>query len=41
MWIPDVKGLKNGIDSQKKPPKMFCKKGVLKNIAKFTGNHLC
>ena len=23
------------------PPEMFCKKGVLKNIAKFTGKHLC
>ena len=22
-------------------PKMFCKKGVLKNFAKFTGKHLC
>ena len=22
-------------------PDMFCKKGVLKNFAKFTGKHLC
>ena len=22
-------------------PKVFCKKGVLRNIAKFTGKHLC
>ena len=22
-------------------PQVFCKKGVLKNIAKFTGKHLC
>ena len=22
-------------------PKIFCKKGVLKNFAKFTGKHLC
>ena len=22
-------------------PKMFCKKGVLRNFAKFTGKHLC
>ena len=22
-------------------PEMFCKKGVLKNFAKFTGKHLC
>ena len=26
---------------QKQPPKVFCKKGVLKNFAKFTGEHLC
>ena len=24
----------------KQPPKMFCKKGVLRNFAKFTGKHL-
>ena len=23
------------------PPEVFCKKGVLKNFAKFTGKHLC
>ena len=22
-------------------PELFCKKGVLKNFAKFTGKHLC
>ena len=22
-------------------PEVFCKKGVLKNFAKFTGKHLC
>ena len=22
-------------------PEMFCKKGVLRNFAKFTGKHLC
>ena len=22
-------------------PEVFCKKGVLRNIAKFTGKHLC
>ena len=22
-------------------PKVFCKKGVLRNFAKFTGKHLC
>ena len=26
---------------QKQPPKVFCKKGVLRNFAKFTGKHLC
>ena len=26
---------------QKQPPKVFCKKGVLKNFAHFTGKHLC
>ena len=25
---------------QKQPPDVFCKKGVLKNFAKFTGKHL-
>ena len=26
---------------QKQPPEVFCKKGVLRNLAKFTGKHLC
>ena len=26
---------------QKQPPEVFCKKGVLKIFAKFTGKHLC
>ena len=26
---------------QKQPPQGFLKKGVLRNFAKFTGNHLC
>ena len=26
---------------QKQPPAVFCKKGVLKNFANFTGKHLC
>ena len=26
---------------QKQPPKVFYKKGVLKNLAKLTGKHLC
>ena len=27
--------------TQKQPPEVFCKKGVLRNFAKFTGKHLC
>ena len=26
---------------QKQLPEVFCKKGVLRNFAKFTGKHLC
>ena len=26
---------------QTQPPEVFCKKGVLRNFAKFTGKHLC
>ena len=26
---------------QKQPPEVFCKKGVLRNFAKFKGKHLC
>ena len=26
---------------QKKPPEMFYKKGILENLAKFTGKNLC
>ena len=29
------------INGQKQPPKLFCKKGVLRNFAKFTRKHLC
>ena len=29
------------IHYQKQPPELFYKKGVLKNFAKFTGQHLC
>ena len=28
-------------DTIQKQPPMFCKKGVLRNFAKFTGKHLC
>ena len=27
--------------NQKPPPEVFCKKGVLRNFAEFTGKHLC
>ena len=27
--------------TQKQPPEVFYKKGVLKNFTKFTGKHLC
>ena len=27
--------------SRSSRPEVFCKKGVLKNLAKFTGKHLC
>ena len=26
-------------NGQKQPPEVFCKKGVLRNFAKFTGKH--
>ena len=29
------------ISIHKHPPEVFCKKGALKNFAKFTGKHLC
>ena len=28
-------------DLQRHSPEAFCKKGVLKNFANFTGRHLC
>ena len=28
-------------DYRSSRPEVFCKKGVLKNLAKFTGKHLC
>ena len=28
-------------DYQKQPPEVLCKKGVLRNFAKFTGKYLC
>ena len=29
------------IKFQKQPPEVFCKKGILRNFAKFTGEHPC
>ena len=29
------------VNHQKQPPEVFCKKGVLRNFAYFTGKHLC
>ena len=26
---------------QKQPPEVFCKKGIIRIFAKFTGKHLC
>ena len=31
----------NLIEFQKHSPRVFCKKGILRNFAKFTGKHLC
>ena len=28
-------------NQQKQPPEVFCKKGVLRNFASFTGRHRC
>ena len=36
-----LQGLNKVLSDQKQPPEVFYKKGVLKNIAKFTGKHLC
>ena len=33
--------LKESTIRKKQPPEVFYKKGVLKNFAKFTGEHLC
>ena len=29
------------LEQQKQRRKVFCKKGILKNVTKFTGKHLC
>ena len=31
----------NELNLQKQPPEIFYRKGVRKNLAKFTGKHLC
>ena len=33
--------LKTLVKPQKQPRELFCKKGVLRNFANFTGKHLC
>ena len=33
--------LSNICDGKKLLPEVFCKKGVLRNFAQFTGKHLC
>ena len=39
--IPDIKGLENTSSQiRSSRPNVFCKKGVLRNFAKFTGQHL-
>ena len=39
--FPEIKYIKSLCLLQKQPPEVFCKKGVLKNFANFTGKHLC
>ena len=33
--------MKTSANGQKQSPEVFCKKGTLRNFAKFTGTHLC
>ena len=37
-YVPSL--LNSSCNSQKQPPEVFCKKGVLRNFAKFAGKHL-
>ena len=38
---PNIYGKALGTSLQKQSLEVFCKKGVLRNFAKFTGKHLC
>ena len=38
-FIEELNQLRSHV--QKQPSRVFCKKGVLRNIAKFIGEHLC
>ena len=40
LW-PNFCSLKTFLGWKKQPPEVFCKKGVLRNFAEFTGKHLC
>ena len=40
-WTSDSHTQKINVDSQKQPPEVFFKKGILKNFAKFRGKNLC
>ena len=44
-WFPWLSGhpapARSAHNIQKQPTELFCKKGVLRNFAKFTGKHLC
>ena len=37
MWLKQVKSMYK----KRSRPEVFCKKGALRNFAKFTGKHLC
>ena len=39
-WLVDNKLSIHFGEDQKQPPKVFCKKAVLRNFAKFAGKHL-
>ena len=40
--VPQTKNVNHGVAiNRNSRPEVFCKKGVLRNFAKFTGKHLC
>ena len=41
MFIPTAEKHSNQTVTQKQPPEVFYKKGILRNFAKFTGKRLC